>query len=371
MKERVMLECLQDGQHYKDLYDLFTIEKCLYVYRDIQDDFEKKRDTEEFKNFNKNEFDKEVNKAASYYINSIKIQRYKNKKETIQEWMNRDRKDQEKIDKAIPPQGVLCKQCSSTSEFTFKDLWYTYEENAKVLFWFECPNCKKRRAVYDDGTEWYYKPPNCPKCDSPLNHKSQALSNVVTTVYSCPNCSYKNEEVDDYNKEDKEWEEKKARDKSLLVKYREKFCLNDKVGENLLRFYELMSSLAKEHKEKEKKDKDPLFQKARQLKKITFIQLEKLIGEAIEKEGYKDLKFGKPGIGRFVTIDFSVIETKEDRKENNSQNILKKLIKEVLENTNWRLMSEGIQYRLGILTGRLKAYEQEEDLVEIVRKEKD
>jgi hypothetical protein len=30
-------------------------------------------------------------------------------------------------------------------------------------------------------------------------------------------------------------------------------------------------------------------------------------------------------------------------------------------------MSDGIHYRLGILTGRLKAYEREEDLVEVVR----
>jgi hypothetical protein len=45
---------------------------------------------------------------------------------------------------------------------------------------------------------------------------------------------------------------------------------------------------------------------------------------------------------------------------------LKKLIKGVLEDTNWRLMSDGVQYRLGILTGRLKAYEREEDLTTII-----
>jgi hypothetical protein len=82
------------------------------------------------------------------------------------------------------------------------------------------------------------------------------------------------------------------------------------------------------------------------------------------------MKFKKERGGQFVIIDFSVNETKDDRKEYDSQNALKKLIKGILEDTNWRLMSDGIHYRLGILTGRLKAYEREEDLVEVVRKKK-
>ena len=32
----------------------------------------------------------------------------------------------------------------------------------------------------------------------------------------------------------------------------------------------------------------------------------------------------------------------------------------------WRLMSDGIHYRLGLLGGRLRAYEREEELVTIV-----
>jgi hypothetical protein len=45
---------------------------------------------------------------------------------------------------------------------------------------------------------------------------------------------------------------------------------------------------------------------------------------------------------------------------------LKKLIQKALEDTNWRLMSEGISYRLGYLKGRLRAYESEEDLKKLV-----
>ena len=36
--------------------------------------------------------------------------------------------------------------------------------------------------------------------------------------------------------------------------------------------------------------------------------------------------------------------------------------------TNWRLMSDGISYRLGYLNGRVKAYEGEEAMKELVIK---
>lgn len=39
-----------------------------------------------------------------------------------------------------------------------------------------------------------------------------------------------------------------------------------------------------------------------------------------------------------------------------------------LEDTNWRLASSGISYRLGYLTGRLRAFEREEDMRQLVIK---
>ena len=46
---------------------------------------------------------------------------------------------------------------------------------------------------------------------------------------------------------------------------------------------------------------------------------------------------------------------------------LKKTINEALENTNWKLVEDGISYRLGILSGRLRGFEFEEDLVKMVK----
>jgi len=46
--------------------------------------------------------------------------------------------------------------------------------------------------------------------------------------------------------------------------------------------------------------------------------------------------------------------------------VLKKLVDRALSDTNWRLMSDGISYRLGYLNGRLRAYEREDDLKTLV-----
>jgi hypothetical protein len=48
---------------------------------------------------------------------------------------------------------------------------------------------------------------------------------------------------------------------------------------------------------------------------------------------------------------------------------LQKLLKEALSPTNWRLMSDGVTYRLGFLQGRLRGMEGEEKLRELLESE--
>lgn len=53
-------------------------------------------------------------------------------------------------------------------------------------------------------------------------------------------------------------------------------------------------------------------------------------------------------------------------KQHYSQKEMKKLITNILENTNWRLMSGGVSYRIGIVSGRLRAYESEEETITLL-----
>ena len=58
------------------------------------------------------------------------------------------------------------------------------------------------------------------------------------------------------------------------------------------------------------------------------------------------------------------------RRDLTSTYNLEKLLRKALDDTNWRLMSDGTSYRVGILSGRLRAYEREEDQLELIRLKK-
>ena len=69
-------------------------------------------------------------------------------------------------------------------------------------------------------------------------------------------------------------------------------------------------------------------------------------------------------------VGFNCLDTKSDRKDYDSIKTLEKLVKKRLIDTNWRMMSDGIHYRLGYLNGRIRAYEREEDLKNLVIKDR-
>lgn len=79
------------------------------------------------------------------------------------------------------------------------------------------------------------------------------------------------------------------------------------------------------------------------------------------------LKFETPEIGKDVFLSFTVTDA-HPRGERESSHDLKRLVHKALEGVNWRLMSDGISYRVCILSGRLRAYEKEEDLLKLIKK---
>jgi len=131
---------------------------------------------------------------------------------------------------------------------------------------------------------------------------------------------------------------------------------------------EQLSRLVKSWEERDKNKK--LYEKLAKIKKLPVTKLKKLLVPRLEKEGYIKLEFFKPEMRRDVIIEFTVQDNKEDREAYDSRSQLKSLLKQTLKDTNWRLMSEGIYYKLGILIGRLRGYENNEDLLELVKKNK-
>jgi hypothetical protein len=102
------------------------------------------------------------------------------------------------------------------------------------------------------------------------------------------------------------------------------------------------------------------------MKRPKIAELASLLASLLEKAGYIEFHLDKPEMGRDVFIGFSCLESKSDRDDYDSRKALKKLVDNALLDTNWRLMSDGISYRLGYLNGKLRAYEREEDLKALV-----
>ena len=91
---------------------------------------------------------------------------------------------------------------------------------------------------------------------------------------------------------------------------------------------------------------------------------------ALTDAGYIKLDFSKPEMGRTIIIDFTVqdaISNTGDTHEYDRRINLKRTIEKTLFDTNWKLIGDSIMYRLGILNGRLKGLETEEEIVEMVK----
>jgi hypothetical protein len=162
----------------------------------------------------------------------------------------------------------------------------------------------------------------------------------------------------------------KRKNMKLLEQYRQEFCLSEKDGEEYIMDSDRLKELSRFLKERKEKEHDPDYQKAISLRKLTIVELEKFLKVILEKEKYIKLAFDKPVIDRHVIVPLTVQDGDSLRKEYDSVHKIQRVLKRVLEDTNWRLMSEGVSYRLGYLSFKLKGYEQEVDLIRIVKSKK-
>ena len=291
-------------------------------------------------------------------------ERYSKKEETIKKWMGRDRAKDELLENTVSPDNIYCNKCGEAMFVESKTLHSrNIKEKERVLFIFRCPSkCEKGRAVFSEGEAWIMVPEVGSKMRVELDKRAERKDDKILTHYNCKECGFKKVEEYDFSIK---------KEQGKIDKFyncdRARFCLNEKQGQeyykgkqNLERSEKLMRGI-----EEREKNKD-LYEKVSKLKKLTIVELEKILIPVLKKDGYIKFELGKPEIGRDVFVEFSTQDKKSDREEYDSNNNLKKTIKKTLENTNWRLMSEGIHYRLGFLSGRLRGYEKEGDLVKLI-----
>lgn len=88
-------------------------------------------------------------------------------------------------------------------------------------------------------------------------------------------------------------------------------------------------------RQRDKKEKDPIFQQAKKFTTLKINQLKELITNTISNHDYIDLQFGQSERDKFMIINFTSTDNKDDRKESDSTNTLRTLIMSTLETANW------------------------------------
>lgn len=335
---------LKKEQYYSELYDRATINQCK--------NWEKRSEPKE------EEKDSQILKlTGNIALYFIKGYRYKNRAETIRAWMKADQDKNTKVANAVEPVGIRCLKCSSFMDCILRDL-NTYDGKIeRVLFFFQCPKCKKRGAYWEGGQEWEYEGARCPNCQSAMEHADERKGNIITTIFTCRDCGYNKTEQMDLSVKESIIDPNFEAD-------RKKYCLSEKEGLAYIDSEDSINNLAKMTKDRE--ENKEIIEAVAKLKCLTVAGLEKILNPLIVKAGYTKFTFEKPKIEKDVIVEFSAQDDKPGRPEYDSINDLRKIIQKMLKSTNWRLMSAGISYRLGFLNGRLRGVEGEENLRALV-----
>lgn len=365
-----MYTYIKERQHYEDLYSRLTVESArrgIAHYDKFYADFESKLPK-----------DDKINRPGNaillnvFYMQTVGnelIRRYQERDTTIERWMANDEAKDDQIASARLMEEPYCHHCGKQGlRIIDKSLMYRKEKHdiddpEEVLFMLKCTHCDKNSAFWEDGTAWKPKPTLCPKCNTEVTHTATSTKKVITFIYSCPSCKHtykdKIDLTDKTEKPDPDYE-----------KDRIHYCLLDKeFRDKLIEVKSGLENMARLGKEwKEKKDNKHIYDAVKEMKKPKIAELVPLLAPVLEKAGYIEFSLDKPEMGRDVYVGFSCLDNKSGRDDYDSRKTLKKLVDSALSDTNWRLMSDGISYRLGYLNGRVKAFEGEEALKELVIK---
>ncbi len=346
---------LKPRQYYVDLYDRFTVDECRRFERSCREFKSKEGEKSSAK-----EIARAAALACECGLYFLKGARYEKKEETIQGWMKRDERRDELLQFTSAPKGISCLSCGQAMSVSLKEL--DGDNYDRVLFMFKCPSGHlPHRAFYDDGTEWKRQKPSCPTCKHPMVEASVRKDRSIQTTISCTHCDHTDTTVLDLD----------TKEEALVdpdfVQDRERFCLSDEDGQEFIRSqadFKYVQAALDEIKKKEQNKE--LYEKMEKVRKLKIIEVEQLLMPILAKEGFVKFQMKDPTITKDVVVPFVVHDGKAGREEKESCRELKRIIIDILMDTNWRLMGE-LQYRLGMLEGRLKACEREEDLIEIAK----
>jgi hypothetical protein len=263
--------------------------------------------------------------------------------------------EKDKLVRDFPiPAGVLCNQCKKRMAFETFIFKEGFEE--RILFVFSCSDHSRKKIVYPNGEEYIFKTRKCKKCGGELAHKSEEKGNILILTDICTCCG--ETEVMELEGPDEEFE--------IITDERQKYCLQ---FEGIGHFFEDLKAIGEFSKNWHEREAERNLQKQYEvdkIKKINVPALENLLKKEIESCGFTKFEFAKTELGRPAIVTFTIQDPTERNNSESSKTVVK-LVNKALIESNWRLVSNSVDYRLGILTGRLRAYETDEDLLKLAQ----
>lgn len=360
-----MGQYLREQQYYGDLYDLFTIREGIRIIKTLQRAYKERLNDKSIKHLPKGERIKGFTYLFNSSLFTYKGERYKHRSETIQKWMNEAKTKQDLYDNTQIPTNINCSKCGGLMELSFKELIDYLNKPLRMLFFFKCTRCVTRRAVYDNKEEYKTSLITCTKCGSPVKEAYSREGEVVTWTRTCMKCGNKEVEIDNFEQSRRKWEDVQAEDRLLLNKYKADFCLTDEKGREYIELMEKLEVAEVVKEEAKQEYLSPYHQKVLNIKKLDVSELEKVLRLSLQKIGFIKLSFDKPGMGQFILVPFTVQVTDSSKTKEQSVQHLQKAINKLVKDTNWRLVQHSLSYRLGYISGQLKGYEREDDLMQL------
>jgi phosphohistidine phosphatase SixA len=358
---------LKELQYYEDRYDKSTIEVCRRGERMVNQTFaemQKKLSAKELKQHMPGWY---LQYSVLYFslVEMPAAIRVGERDEAIAKWMKQDEDKDRRLTDAGITGDAYCRSCAKNMHVISKD--YMHREGYKeddVLLIFECEACNKRKAFWQDGTEWEGSQRKCEQCGGNVKSTHKTKGKVITTTITCAKCGHIEMDVMDLSKDpvkedepiDPYYELDRKRfvfDSDMVFKCQQK-------AHHLERLHKLHAATT------DRVEHVDVYDAVKAVKRLKIAQLSELLTPVFSKKQYSDFKLGQPQLGREVSLDFNCLDAKDDREEYQSKKDMQKLIEKTLIDTNWRLMSDGVSYRLGYLSGRLRAYETEEDIKKLV-----
>jgi len=343
---------LRDKSYYEDIYDKHTVEECRrFIDQAKKTKFPKSLDKDP----------KEKAKAVGYLFHLplyfIKGERYLGREEFITKMMAED-EARDKFVKDHPAPTAYCPKCNKKMNLMVSELDSSFDNKLmRMVYMYRCEPCNTKKAFYSDGEPYVFKNDFCPKCQKEWDKENIKSKDKIVTKYSCPHCGHNDEYTLDFNEKPK----KEPVDPNF-ERDKKEFCLSEKEGEEYRKWktvdYPQMKEMVDEWKDKE--DHKEIYEKAEQTKKLTLPELSDLLAKELSKSDFKELVISNTEITRDLIITFTIQDAKSGRDEGSSRSDLKKALNKILEDTNWKLMSEGVSYKLGLLTGRLRGADDKE-----------